>query len=147
MAGIAARISRALSAMQLRSGGLIRSVVSALLGFLAYGGWAFYVNYMHGLEAATKAAFTQGSYSFTVTLVMTLLMEYLFRLLSHPTLRFFATFFGTCAILYSTSWGVNALAGTPEIFMTILPGIIIGTIYTFGYTLSLARLQSSAALD
>lgn len=123
--------------------GVTRSIVSGLFGFAAYGGWAFYVNYAHGLDAAAKAAFTQGSYSFTVTLVMTLLMEYLFRLLANPMLRFCATFFGTCALLYSTSWGVNVLAGTPEIFMTILPGIIIGTVYTFIYTLSLVRLQAN----
>ena len=122
--------------------GLTRSIVSGLFGFLAYGGWAFYVNYAHGLDAATKAAFTQGSYSFIVTLVMTLLMEYLFRLLSNPGLRFCVTFFGTCAVLYSSSWGVNVLAGTPEILMTILPGVVIGTVYTFVYTLSLARLQA-----
>lgn len=119
-----------------------RSIVSGLLGFLAYGGWACYANYDYGLEVATKAAFTQGSYSFIVTLVMTLFMEALFRLIANPTLRFCVTFFGTCAVLYTTSWGVNALMGTPEIFMTILPGIIIGTAYTFGYTLSLSRLQT-----
>lgn len=133
--------------MQLVNNGLTRSIVSGLFGFLAYGGWAFFVNYDHGLHAATKAAFTQGSYSFAVTLVMTLFMEYLFRLLANPTLRFCVTFFGTCAVLYSTSWGVNALAGTPEIFMTILPGIIIGTAYTFGYTLSLTRLQTGKAAE
>ncbi|MGI9286647.1 MAG: hypothetical protein ACR2P1_14775 [Pseudomonadales bacterium] len=129
--------------MQLKNSGLARSIVSGLFGFLAYGGWAFYANYAHGVDAATKAAFTQGSYSFTVTLVMTLLMESLFRLLSNPALSFCTTFFVTCTILYSSSWGINVLAGTPEILMTILPGIIIGTVYTFVYTLSLARLQVS----
>lgn len=133
--------------MQRKNSGLTRSIVSGLFGFAAYGGWAFYANDTHGLDAAMKAAFTQGSYSFTVTLVMTLLIEYLFRLPSNRTLRFCVTFFGTCAILYSSSWGVNALAGTPEIFMTILPGIVIGTVYTFVYTLSLGRLQASAVTE
>ena len=133
--------------MPFANNSLTRSIVSGVAGFVVYGGWAFYANYDHGVDAAMKAAFTQGCYSFTVTLVMTLLMEALFRLLANPTLRFCVTFFGTCAVLYSTSWGVNVLAGTPEIFMTILPGVIIGTAYTLGYTLSLLRMQAAKSVE
>lgn len=129
--------------MSFANNSLTRSIVSGLAGFVAYGGWAFYANYDHGVEAAMQAALTQGSYSFCVTLVM----ETLFRLLAKPALRFCVTFFGTCSVLYSTSWGVNVLAGTPEIFITILPGVIIGTAYTFVYTLSLARLQAVKTVE
>lgn len=128
--------------MRLIRSGLARSLVSGAIGFVGYGGWAFSANLAYGLEAAVKAALTQGSYSFALTLVITVLMEYLYGLLAKPLLRFCVTFFGTCTVLYSTSWGVNFLAGTPEIFMTILPGMIIGTIYTLGYTLSLRHLHT-----
>jgi len=33
------------------------------------------------------------------------------------------------------------LAGTPEIFLTILPGATFSTIYTLSYTLTLFKLQ------
>ena len=120
-----------------------RGLIAATAGFAAYGGWAYYINHSHGSSAALKALFTQGSYSFSLTLVMAFIMEWLFQLSSKPVTRFCLTFFITSLLLYSTSWGINAWAGTPEILLTILPGAVIGTFYTLSYTLTLFKLQRS----
>lgn len=117
-----------------------RGLLAAVLGFAAYGGWAFYINSGHGNSAALKALFTHGSYSFTLTLITAFIMEWLFQLSSKPVTRFCLTFFITSLLLYSTSWGINVWAGTPEILLTILPGAIIGTFYTLSYTLTLFKL-------
>jgi hypothetical protein len=120
----------------------LRSLLAAATGFVFYGGWAYYINYSYSHQAALKALFTQGCYSFILTLIMTYTMERLFGLSEHTGVRFLLTFVVTSLLLYSTSWGINVWSGTPEILLTILPGAIIGTCYTLLYTLTLFKLQS-----
>ena len=118
-----------------------RSVISALAGFLVYGGWAYFINAQYSQQAGIKAALTQGTYSFVITLVLALFMEWLFERSKHRQHQFKVTFISTCLLLYITSSGVNFLLGTPEILVTILPGSIVSTVYTFSYTLALSKLQ------
>ena len=118
-----------------------RGLLAAAIGFIGYGSWGYYINFCHGNSAALKALVTQGSYSFTLTLIAAFIMEWLFQLSSKPVTRFCLTFFITSLLLYSSSWGVNMWAGTPEILLTILPGAIIGTVYTLSYTLTLFKLS------
>ncbi|MEM7357765.1 MAG: hypothetical protein AAF431_01555 [Pseudomonadota bacterium] len=120
-----------------------RSLVSAFSGLVGYGGWAYLVNSMHGSFAGFKAACVQGSYSFLLTFVMTMMIEGLYRFMSElsDTEQFnkLATIVVTCAIIFSTSWWVNAMAGTPEIFNTVILGYIIGGVYTISYVIGLSR--------
>lgn len=125
----------------LRRSKALRSLLAATAGFIVYGGWAFFINYGYGLSAAFKAGATQGSYSFTLTLSLSFLMEWLFQLSSQPRLQFSLAFITPCLLIYCTSWGVNVLTGTPEILLTILPGATISTLYTLSYTLTLFKLQ------
>ena len=122
-----------------------RSIASATAAFLFYGGWAFLVNSMHGSMIALKAACVQGGYSFTLTFVMTVLVEGLFRVVSKlsvsAALVNWATIVLTCVIVFTTSWMVNVVAGTPEIFKTVVLGYIIGGIYTVTYVFGLAKAQ------
>ncbi len=122
---------------------LLRVLIPPFAGLLFYGSWAFWVNLEHGLMAATKAAATQGGYSFTITLVLSLVIEWLFRLMKHMPFYPFWVGFIACILLYSTSYGVNALTGTPNVILTILPGAAISTIYTVLYIVTLKRLQRS----
>lgn len=121
----------------------VRSFGSAIAAFIGYGSWAYYANHSHGMFTAAKALLTQGGYSFLLTLSLSWIMEHLFRSIKHPQARFPMTFVSTCFLLYATAWGINALLGTPEILMTILPGAIIGTVYTYSYTLTLAKLHKT----
>lgn len=119
-----------------------RSLISAIAALLGYGGWAYLVNSMHGESAAFKAACVQGGYSFTLTFVVTMLIEGLYRSLNRVLLNGrtaqAVTVIATCAILFSTSWWINAMAGTPEIFSTVILGYVIGAIYTTSYVAGLA---------
>ncbi len=126
-----------------------RSILSALAGLIAYGGWAFFANMEHGVEASFRAACTQGSFSFILTLAMNLIMEWVFQLSSQPRIQAAMTTLSTCLMVYSASWGINYLAGTPEIFMTVLPGWIFSTFYICMYTVTLFKLtaQPVAATD
>ena len=120
---------------------LIRVLVPPFLGFLGYGAWAYWVNSEFGSMMAMKAAFTQGTYSFVITLVLAVTIEWLYRCLQALPKGHWLVAFFACLVLYSTSWGVNALAGTPNILLTILPGAAMSTIYTFVYVMTLVKLQ------
>lgn len=124
-----------------KKAGLLRSLLSATIGLIGYGAWAWYANSGYGEAAALKAAITQGSYSFSITLVLTLLMEYLYRRSQSVLL----TALPTSLMLYISSYTVNYLAGTPEILMTILPGAIISTIYAIAYSLGLSKLYGDSS--
>ena len=124
---------------------LQRSFFSALAGLLGYGVWAYLVNSQHGATTAFKAACVQGSYSFILTFVMTLLIEMLYKLFAWASrlerLTRVGTIVSVCAIIYTTSWWINVLAGTPEIFDTVILGYVVGGIYTIGYVQSLGWQQ------
>jgi len=119
-----------------------RSLVSAVSALLGYGSWAYLVNLMHGTMVALKAAFVQGSYSFALTFVMTLLIEAFYRfacaVAPNKMISKVLTIVLTCTIIFSASWWVNAMAGTPEIFNTVILGYIIGGSYTASYVIGLS---------
>lgn len=94
---------------------------------------------------ALRAALTQGSYSFVITLILTGLMEWLFSCLSgwQKRDRFYASTLPVCLLLYLSSYTVNFLAGTPNILLTILPGAILSTLYTFSYIGALAKIEKN----
>lgn len=119
-----------------------RSLFSAFAALIAYGGWAYLVNSMHGNFAAVKAACVQGSYSFLLTFLMTILIELLYRVSCAITnvelLSKVLTIVVTCSIIFSASWWVNVLAGTPEIFNTVILGYVVGGAFTASYVIGLA---------
>jgi len=117
-----------------------RSLISALSGFFGFGLWAYWVNSDYGHSAATKAAFTQGSYSFIVTFLNTYVIEFVYRCLAGRRFRLMITVILTSSLVCSLSWCLNTLLGTPEVLMTILPGCIISSIYGFAYTLALKKI-------
>lgn len=120
-----------------------RSLLSAIAGLVAYGAWAYWVNVMHGADKALMAACVQGGYSFALTFVMTILIEGIYRQFANTPIlspyRRVATVLTTCAIIFSLSWWVNAMAGTPEIFRTVILGYFVGGIFTVGYVGELVK--------
>lgn len=128
--------------IRLFSNAFLRILVPPLSGLLFYGAWAYWVNMDYGQAVGLKAAATQGGYSFIITLVLALFIEWLYRLLKAvPRFQYWVAALA-CLLLYATSWGLNFLMGTPNIFLTILPGAIISTIYTVFYVASLAVMQA-----
>jgi len=119
---------------------LQRSLLSAFGAFIVYGGWGYYVNSDHALQVSFKAGFVQGSYSFLLTLMMTVLIEAIYSLISRyvktKKLSKVMTILITCLLIFSTSWWVNVLAGTPEIFNTVILGYVFGGVFTISYVFS-----------
>lgn len=98
---------------------------------------------MHGSQAAIKAACVQGSYSFLLTLSMTLMLDAMYRsLLKLTGLYLFSGFITViicCSLVFAGSWTLNVAAGTPEIFETVILGYVIGAIYSSTYVFGLLR--------
>jgi len=113
-----------------------RIFLSALAGFVAYGSWGYLVNMSHGWHQGLESGLTQGSYSFTVTLFYSGLIEWLYAKTRKKVLTIV-----TCSLsVISTSYAVHTLVGTPEILPTIAPGAVIGSVYVYGYVLGLAKI-------
>lgn len=100
-----------------------------------------FANWPHGEDAAIRAGIVQGSYSLALTLCMTLITEWLFLRLADVPLRLPMLMAVVCTGLFTTAYSINMIAGTPEILMTILPGFVIGTLYTLVYVLGLQRIE------
>ena len=122
---------------------LKRSIVSAIIGFFVYGTWAMAVNLMHGKESAIKAGVTQGLYSFTLTFIMTFLIETIYKammqVMPYKVIAATSTVVLCCVMVFSGSWYINFLAGTPEIFNTVILGYVLGGLYAIAYTIVLAK--------
>lgn len=114
---------------------LVRTLLPAIAGFLGYGGWAFFCNFRHGLEMGIQSGLVQGSISFVITLTSNFIMEAIYCLTGGKLV----TRISAIVLIVGTSFGINVLAGTPEVLWTIAPGSIMGAIYVFGYVSTLSR--------
>ena len=119
-----------------------RPVLAALVGGGAYGCWAMFTHHRLGLGVALHAGLTQVALSVIATLVAVLILERLFRLPSNPTHGFWLAAPGTSTLAIIWLVGGHALAGTPNIAVTIAPPAIVGTVCDFlyaGMLLTLAK--------
>ena len=118
-----------------------RSLIAAFVGFIFYGGWAYFVQMGYGTEIAIKAFFTQGLISFGITLVLTHFMEVVFKCFDSVRIAFWFTSISTSLSVVIISLLINILVGTPEVIMTILPGSIMSAFYSFSYVKFLAGFK------
>lgn len=123
---------------------LSKSLLSATAGALIYGSWAYWVNMSDGTEMAITTGVVQGSFSFVLTLSMTLILEYLYRFLGPGTGAVIGTTAAVSAFMFTTAYSLQWAAGSGEILMTILPGYLIGTAYAASYAISLERNARNA---
>ncbi|WP_437757462.1 hypothetical protein [Sorangium sp. So ce1389] len=124
-----------------------RAGLSATAAAVAYGSWAVFCNRAHGAAAALKAGLTQGTVSLVLTLVMMLILEWLFRLGRTPARGFLLASSGTTALVVVITTTVHTMAGTPRLFSTIAPSCLVGAAFftTQAFRLSAAARRECAA--
>ncbi len=127
---------------QLAASPRARAAVAASVAFLFYAVWAAWANRMHDPASIWTAAITQGAYSALVTLLMTSLVELLFRGRGRIRWRLLRCSGATIAILVVSSVAVHWIAGTAEILMTVLPSWLFGSLYAVAYGLGLAKAET-----
>lgn len=124
-----------------RQRALLRVLGMALGAALIYGGWAVAVNWSHGLDATVRAATAQVAYSVTTTALMSSLMEAVFARLPPGKSRVWKTAGIASAIGMVALTAVHMLAGTPELLLTVLPSLVMGTLFALLYSLNLGRVE------
>lgn len=108
----------------------------AACGFIA---WGLYANWHHGWATRFQVAGTQGLISlvatyFSAELVIASVKK--FQNTASPVI------FGGLAsylVIYGLVLGGHFVAGTPEFWPTVLPGMITGLFFCFGYGFRIHR--------
>jgi hypothetical protein len=122
-----------------------RSLASAVLCASLYALWAALANASHGAARAVRAGVTQAAITFTLTLVVTLLIEALYRLPKHPAASVAASTLGAVIAAATLSLSAHTLMGTPRILRTTAPLLAIGGVCSLCYALNLDRLRKNGS--
>lgn len=107
--------------------------LSAILAAIIYGGWAAYANYSHGFNASVMASAVQAIYAFTSTFIVGRIAEKVYVRFGCGFKGITVGFIIAFLVMLIIPIAVHLLAGTPEIIMTILPGLIWGALYIIGF--------------
>jgi hypothetical protein len=115
--------------------------LTAVAAGLGYGGWAVYANYEHGMHAWAMAGGIQAVYAFFSTYCITHVARWAFVKYDCGVKGILAGFAMSFIIMLAIPLSVHNFFATPDIWQTILPGLIWGSIYLLGLliTLHLAR--------
>jgi hypothetical protein len=115
--------------------------LTALAAALGYGGWAVYANYEHGAHAWVMAGGIQALYAFFSTFCITQVARWAFVKYDCGVKGILAGFAMSFIIMLAIPLSVHNFFATPDIWQTILPGLIWGSIYLLALliTLHLAR--------
>ncbi len=118
----------------------LRLAFLAALGFILWGLW---VNWEHGVGARFQVAFTQGAISLVSTYYSAELVVWMVRKFWKS--KFTVGFAGAASylIIYAFVWAGHFIAGTPELLVTMLPGMITGLFFCVGYALRVKRYSDS----
>lgn len=112
---------------------------SALMAFLLWGGWAFYVNEGAGFAVGLASGVVQGAASFVITLLMVRSVTYLYGHLTGRLLRLALPATITVATTGAMLVVIHRMVGTPHIIATIGPALMVGLAFCAYTTYKLAR--------
>ena len=109
------------------------NLISAVLAFTLWGGWAYYVNSETTVEGGRisplGSGLTQGTGSFIITLIMVRAVAWLYHHLpAHPT-RLVLPGLITVTVTGGCLATVHALVGTPNIVKTIAPALTVACVF------------------
>lgn len=110
---------------------------TSLSAAIGYGLWAIFANFEHGAHAWAMAGAVQAIYAFVATMSVSKVAHWIFLKyecgIKGVTMGFLASF----VVMLSIPLAVHNFAGTPDVLETILPGLIIGSIYLISYLIGL----------
>ena len=96
---------------------------AALLAFVVWGGWAYYVNLPAGLAVGLTSGAAQGTVSMLMTIVMIKAVTEIFRRLRNRLLQLTLQTILTVGAAAGFLILVHSQVGTPNIFWTIVPSL------------------------
>lgn len=101
------------------------SYMSAILAFMLWGGWAFYINNSYSTDSGIISGITQGTASFMITLFMVHLVTYLYHKFTHPIAKLIMPAIVTVSLTSVCLVNIHLMVGTPQVFYTISPALSI----------------------
>ena len=104
-----------------------------------YGAWALWANSAHGTAAGWRAAGTQFFVSFVVTLGITTVMEQVHARLASRLRRVFGAIAASVGTTVVFTIFLHYASGTPEILATVVPVLVLGSLYCVAYVANLER--------
>ncbi len=107
------------------------AVISALLAFLLWGGWSFYINDAGGYKTRVISGGTQGAYSFMITLLMTNFITFQYNKLSNTIFKILLPPFITVGVTGTMLVFIHIMVGTPSIFYTVSPALTVAFLFSF----------------
>ena len=116
------------------------NVISAILAFVLWGGWTFYINTkMDSLQHGIISGLTQGVCSFVITLFMTFLIDKQFNYFTNDLAKLCLP--PVCTVLLTGSFLilVHHLIGTPSIVYTLAPVLTVAFLFAIFTNLKLYR--------
>jgi hypothetical protein len=131
--------SRESAARASRNGPSARGLALAIGAGCMYGAWALWANSAHGAAAGWRAAGTQFLVSVVVTLAITTVMEQVHASLSSRLPRVAGAIAASVGVTVIFTIALHYASGTPEILATVLPVLILGSLYCIAYVANLER--------
>lgn len=118
---------------------------SAILAFVLWGGWSFYINTQQGsLEHGLISGITQGVCSFILTLVIAFLIEKLFNYFKNTLLKLLLPPVITVILTGSFLIMVHLLIKTPSIVYTLTPVLTVAFLFAIFTNVKLYKQRSQA---
>jgi hypothetical protein len=111
-----------------------------------YGAWALWANSAHGAAAGWRAAGTQFLVSFVVTLAITTVMEQVHASLPSRLRRVGGAIAASVGMTVLLTLSLHFASGTPEILATVVPVLMLGSLYCIAYVANLERELGRRAL-
>ena len=106
----------------------------SLLAAIAFILWGLYANWHHGWEALTQVALTQGIISLVSTYFSAELVVYCVRKMQSLLFPVILGALASYLVMYALVLGGHFVAGTPEFWPTVIPGMITGLFFCVGYS-------------
>ena len=118
---------------------------SAILAFIMWGSWAFYINDYSGIERQLLSGFVQGTASFIITLLMVRLITQIYNFLPNKILRLTLSPILTVTLTGTGLVFAHNLAGTQRIFSTVAPALTVALLYAIFTTIKLKTSSQKEA--
>lgn len=124
-----------------------QDLLTALAAGVGYGGWAAYANFEHGGHIWMMAAMVQGIYAFFSTLFITHCARLVFIRSDCGIKGVIAGFTASFILMLAIPLSVHTFIATPDIWQTILPGLIWGSIYLMSFLISMHFKTKTAVAE
>jgi len=117
------------------------NTLSALMAFLLWGGWSYYINHNDVDYSGIISGFTQGTASLMITLFMLRFVTYLYHQYQHPIAKQFMPAMITVSLTSLCLVSIHTLIDTPNIVYTIAPALSVAFIFCLYTSFKLHKIN------